>query len=798
MTTTGGLKLTLINPAYMTRQVHEVGEKIYGIKGHITSLNLLNPGNAPDKWERKALKTFEKGSDEIYELTYESGKPVLKYMKALKTDKVCLKCHAAQGYHVGDLRGGISVHVRLDEAARDAYRAIAYLCLTHGLFLFTGIGGILIARKAIKKHLDSRVQAEKNLQSEKEKLTTTLQCIGDGVIVTDKYGLIIIFNEAAEKILGWSQEEAIGGHLYRVFRVTGKDGRIEENFLGKVLEGGFEIKTGSEATVVSRNGENRTIRYISSAIVSDDIEVVGSVTVFSDILERIAITEKLKDSEQRFRTLIDSVPFGLAILDNKNFFEYSNRKFLEIFGYSLEEIPSSDKWIEAIVSDEADKKKLLELLGVDRRTKVEYYSPEKKVFSVESKDGVEKTVRFTPVKLPVGKLILCCEDVTETKKLQEQLMHSQKMEAIGRLAGGVAHDFNNLLTTIRGFADLILFGLDEKDPVRQDVKEIKSSAERAAMLTRQLLAFSRKQILHPEIINLNDIVRDMDKMLRRMIGEDVELVTLTDPALGLVKVDRTQIQQVIMNLVINSRDAMPDGGTIVIETKSIEIGEVNQKNVKPGPYVKFSVRDTGCGIERELLDKIFDPFFTTKDVSKGTGLGLSIVYGIVEQSGGEINVESKPGEGTTFEIYLPCVEGEAGAKLDSDELSQSLMGYETILLVEDDPHVRNLTYRVLTQSGYDVLTAGYGDEALSMVKRMDGGIDLIVTDVVMPKMSGKELVKEVRKLYPDVKVLYVSGYANGVINGEDASEEIYHFIQKPFAIQSFLRKVRNILSEKGH
>jgi len=371
------------------------------------------------------------------------------------------------------------------------------------------------------------------------------------------------------------------------------------------------------------------------------------------------------------------------------------------------------------------------------------------------------------------------------------------MEAVGRLAGGVAHDFNNLLTAIIGYADLMVTSLDQDDPLRKDAEEIKRAGERAAALTDQLLAFSRKKVLQPLILNLNTTVTNMEKMLRRLIGEHIELILGLDPALGLVKADPGQIEQVIMNLAVNARDAMPQGGRLTIETKNVYLDEEythQHVDIQPGPYVMLAVSDTGVGMSKETLSHLFEPFFTTKEMGKGTGLGLSTVYGIVRQSDGHIWVYSELGQGTTFKIYLPRIEEivESGKRVPVS--AKSMQGQETVLLVEDEDIVRDLACRVLSENGYTVLEAHDGREALLICEKYGGPIHLLVTDVVMPGgMSGRQVAERLRTLRPDVKVLYMSGYTDDTIVHHDVLEPGMAFLQKPFMPDILLHKVREVI-----
>jgi len=388
----------------------------------------------------------------------------------------------------------------------------------------------------------------------------------------------------------------------------------------------------------------------------------------------------------------------------------------------------------------------------------------------------------------------------ERKKLEAQFQQSQKMEAIGTLAGGVAHDFNNLLTTIIGNTDIILMDLGRDDPLRGVLGDIKKAGERAASLTRQLLAFSRKQVIKPEVLELNHMIRETDKMLRRLIGEDVELITVLGPELGKVNADPGQIDQVIMNLAVNARDAMPRGGKLTIETANVELDEEYFRShaveEHPGAYVMLAVSDTGIGMDEETQSHIFEPLFTTKQRGGGTGLGLSTVYGIIKQSGGFIWVYSESKGGTTFKVYLPRVEGDAESVKKELPPMEGLRGSETILIVEDDDPVRVLTQKVLKRYGYRVLEAREGEEALRVAQEHEGTIKLMLTDVVMPGMSGKELAERLQPLIPGMKVIYMSGYMDNAIDRRGILPPEMDFLQKPFTPEGLAKKVRKVL-DKG-
>ena len=416
-------------------------------------------------------------------------------------------------------------------------------------------------------------------------------------------------------------------------------------------------------------------------------------------------------------------------------------------------------------------------------------------------NGQDYQAHVAPLTSVDGEIIGCiglAVDVTERKALEMQMRHAQKMEAVGRLAGGIAHDFNNLLTVIAGYCDITLLKLDPNDPLRNNIDEVNKACDRAAGLTRHLLAFSRKQVLRPKVLNLNTILSEMKRMMPPLIGEDIQLVIELCPDLGRVKADAGQIEQILANLAVNARDAMPSGGELSMKTSNIVLDhEIASRfeSGQAGPYVLLTVSDTGHGMNPETLSQVFEPFFTTKEVGKGTGLGLSTVHGIVKQSGGYVSVDSEVGRGTTFKIYLPQVDEEV-VEVDTRASPTALLtGKETVLLVEDDNQVRSIAATALEMSGYDVLVAANGDEALLLCERSNRKIELLLTDVVMPRMSGQELSTRLLKMRPAMGVLYMSGYSENAIIHHGVMEKGTEFIEKPFSLEALTRKIRQVLDK---
>lgn len=543
----------------------------------------------------------------------------------------------------------------------------------------------------------------------------------------------------------------------------------------------------------SKNGDYRVFDVRIRNLLQDPV-FEGLVVDARDITESKRIEEALRDSEERFRMIIEISGEGIGIRDVDGRLTFVNERFAEMFGYTVQEVTGMN--VFDLVAPE-DRQTMSEAAERRRTTgKMEQID-----LSFIRKDGSRLAVILSASPLfdaagnysgSLGMLT----DITERKHLEEQLRQAQKIEAVGRLAGGVAHDFNNLLTAISGHVDLLLSEIPDNMPARADIHEIRKAADRAASLTQQLLAFSRRQILQPRVIEIDHVVRDMETLLLRLIGEDVRLLTRLESEGVCVRADRGQIEQVLMNLVVNSRDAMPNGGSLVISTAAIEVGEDFVRanaGAHTGPHLQLVITDDGGGMDPDTLSHVFEPFFTTKDIGKGTGLGLATVYGIVKQSGGFIHVTSDRSSGTTFEILLPVVheasqpvrEARAGKKIDAHG--------ETVLVAEDEAAVRALACRILRKRGYQVLEANNGVEALEVARTHAGRIDLLLTDVVMPVLGGRELGEQLTHIRPNVKVLFMSGYTDDALLQRGILQDSGRFLEKPFSPEGLATKVREVL-----
>ena len=510
--------------------------------------------------------------------------------------------------------------------------------------------------------------------------------------------------------------------------------------------------------------------------------------------------------DARLTAAFELAPIGIAHVSLDGGWLLVNRKLCEILGYSRVEL--LERRLQDLTHPEdlaVDLQHVSKLLAGEQET----YTLDKRYIR---KDGTivwakltVSLVRDESSGVPLY-FVWIVEDVSERKaveaereRLETQFHHSQKMEAIGRLAGGVAHDFNNILTVITVNCELLLDELPAASPHRSDIDDIRQAAGRAASLTRQLLAFGRKQVLQPKPLNLNAVVAETARMLRRLIGEDIELVTIYDDTLGLITADPGQLQQVLVNLALNSRDAMPDGGVLIIETRQTSANldaphDHDAEVTTGGPYVVLEVTDTGHGMTEEIRARIFEPFFTTKEHGEGTGLGLATVYGIVEQSGGQIRVTSTPPCGTTFSIYLPQASGALEGRTLEAPVAMAGAGTETILVAEDEEALRSTTRRLLERQGYTVLEAPHPTEALRLIERHPGTIHLLLTDLIMPGMTGAELAEVITRLRPAMKVLFMSGYAKGAVLADGVLRRPGAFIQKPFTADELAKAVRNALA----
>ena len=667
---------------------------------------------------------------------------------------------------------------------------------------------LIKVNESLEEEIAERERIEKELRESKKKYrlyfentTEVIYSISSDLILTD-------ISHAVKGMMDYMPEELIGKSVIELANDVGILSPVSLQAAFEDIQTVLKGNRIESATYefVAKDGSRR-IGEVSGAPLIIDEQIIGILSVVRDVTSREQAEKALRESEKRYRRLTENAKDMIWRTSYKGEVLYVNSAVESMLGYSPKECIGRSSY-DYLTNDSIEKtvRWMKAAMGSD---------PPKDHFSGDV-EYIHKDGHIVPCELSVSIVqnpqdsAIFLEGITrdisqrkraeeEKAKLEEQLRQSQKMEAIGRLAGGVAHDFNNTLTVINGYAEMLLSFLNSSDVLYPDVEEIKKAAERASGLTQQLLAFSRKQIIAPRVICLNDMVLQSHKMLGRIIGEDIELKFVPASELWPIKVDPVQIDQILINLAANARDALPKGGRLIVETANAIHDEEYcrmRPDVFPGEYVSMSVSDNGCGMDEETKNHIFEPFFSTKGKNKGTGLGLATVYGAVKQNRGFINVYSEPGFGTTFKIYFPRIKQQEKSR--SEPTAKSLpTGTETILLIEDEEMVRGLARKILSLQNYNVLDAACDTEALTICKAHKGTIDLVLTDVVMPKLNGRELFEELKKIKPELKVLYMSGYTENVIAHHGVLEEGTPFIQKPFTIDALAVKVREVLDHTG-
>jgi PAS domain S-box-containing protein len=649
--------------------------------------------------------------------------------------------------------------------------------------------------------LTERLQAERMLQQSRASLANAQRLARLGNWERDLKTNVVTWSDELYRVFG-IERESFGKSFdtFMAFVHPDDQARVEAILNRAIAEGG---SFDSYYRIYTPDGTLKFIQERGDVIVEggESVRLVGTA---QDVTELKQAEEASRKFEERYRTVsraTNDVIWDWDLVTNE--VEWNDTLY-EAFRYEKGMcVNTSQWWYDHIHPEDRDRVVIGIHTVIDSGE--QYWMDE---YRFERGDGsyafvydrgfVIHNERGTSVRM-IGSML----DLTERRRAEEalreseeKLRQSQKMESIGRLAGGIAHDFNNLLTAIIGYSDLTIEALRENDPLQKNILEIRKASERAAELTHKLLAFSRRQMLQPRVIDLNMVVSDMDRILRRLLGEDVDLITQLDPEVGKVKADPGQIEQVIINLAVNARDAMPVGGKLLIETSNVELDAyyaLNNSDATPGSYVLMTFSDNGTGMDEATMENIFEPFFTTKEVGKGTGLGLATVYGIVRQSEGHIHVDSEVDRGTTFRIYLPRVTEEAEIIRASAPVQNDYYGTETILLAEDDEIVRKMAQMILEKNGYKVLTAANGHEALLIFEQYKGPIDLLLTDVVMPKMSGYTLAERLTAFRPEMLVLYMSGYAEDAISRHRTMNEANNFIEKPFTLEALARKMRRVL-----
>jgi two-component system, cell cycle sensor histidine kinase and response regulator CckA len=821
--TPSGRALTLMNPAYMTRQVFELADRERAlVRGHITSLKPIRPANAPDPWEARAMTAFEHGSREASDLVEIGGKRYMRLMRPFMTEQACLKCHASQGYQVGDLRGGISISVPMAVFSGYTNKLVAGTGAAHGLIWLLGVGMIGLGRRTLSKSALLLEQSE-------ERYRTVADYTADWEYWVAPDGSFRYVSPSCEEVCGYSQGEFYRDPELLLKIVHPKDVPLFSDHQddGQLCSVQFDFR------IITRSGQTRWIAHSCRTVFGRDGHPNGRRAGNRDITNRVLMEQRLHEqallleqeiaerqvaqenlqeqsvileeeieirrqaeeagrlSEEKFSKAFQLAPLIMTITAGDGTFLEVNNRFSELTGFSRQESLGRTA-VDLGLITEKDRGLISGVVWREDRISVT-------VLPLSTKDGRPLVCEYHGEIITVGEqqcLLSIALDVSEQKKLEEQLRHSQKLEAVGELAGGIAHDFNNILTVILGYGSMMELAMKKDDPLKEKLDQILAASEKAAQLTRALLAFSRKQVMNPKVGNLNDIVQGVQKFLVRIIGENIQLKCIFNDAELIVNADQGQLEQVLINLITNARDAMPAGGVLTLESRTVDQDEVNgqvQGCAAAGSYALVSVTDTGSGISEEIRKRIFEPFFTTKETGKGTGLGMAIVHGIVSQHNGFIAVDSVPGQGTTFRIYLPLVAKEAAGDPDAALEEPLRGGSEAVLVAEDELAVRTFMASVLSQYGYRVILARDGEEAVQQYLANRDQIRLCIMDMIMPGKSGKEAFDEIRRLDPGAAALFLSGYTAEIIRSQGDLGPGAELLMKPINPLMLLRKVRQML-----
>jgi len=615
------------------------------------------------------------------------------------------------------------------------------------------------------------------------------------IFLMDVEGRVTAWDPSAERILGYPEAEVHGQHFQLFFTPEDRARGVPAKELEAAATAG-QIR--DDRWLVRKDGTRVWVNGTTSWLKEGGPG--GFAKIIRDRTPQRRAEDALHQEREFLRAVLESIQEAVVVCDAQGNFTFVNHVTHELGEPVREQVPAGD-WMGRFALFHSDRQApmraeefpLLRALRGERIRDVELV--------LVPRQGTAHTVLASGQPLLDAEghklgAVVALHDVTDRRRLELQFIQSQKMEAVGRMAGGISHDFNNHLTIINGYAEMILRSLGPDNPAHELAAEVIKASGRATVLIRQLLAFSRQQPLTTEMLSLNEVVRDLEHMLRRVIGENIQLATNLQPTLGLVKADPVQIEQVVMNLMVNARDAMPQGGKLTLETRNVLLDETycrTHANVRPGPYVMLAASDTGCGMTEEVKSHIFEPFYTTKEKGQGTGLGLAMAYGVVKQSGGHIEVYSEPKLGTTFKIYLPRVAGAAAGGNSWHGLPPAPQGHETVLLVEDEAVVRSFSKAILQQHGYSLLEARDGVEAVRVAKDYDQPIHLLVSDVVLPQLAGPQLAKLLLQVHPEMKVLFVSGYPDDAVVRHGVLQEEVPFLQKPFSPEMLAHKVRQVL-----
>lgn len=792
-----GLKLTLVNPAYMVRQIAELGATRSGPTIHITSLRPIRPENQPSEWERRYLNDFEHGAAERFDFVDTASGAILRFMAPLRTEEGCLPCHARQGHREGDIRGGLSIVLPLPSVTPDWHLWLSHLAA--GLIGLTGIaisGRLLENRNRALMSTNDQLRGEiiqrKNSEERLKRFEHIVAASQDHMAFI---GTDFVYRAVNSTYLSAHRKEIDDILDHSVAELLGQE-TFELTVRGRLLRclAGEQVVYREWFEFPGLNRRYMEVNYYP--YLGADGTVEGVVVNSRDITENKLQEDELRRAKEEWEQTFDAISDFVSVHDPQHNFLKVNKSLAAFAGCSKDELHGRHCY-EIVHGTDAPVANCphLEALITKKTVTAEVFDPKLGELMItvspilDANGEAKATVHIARSVAPLRAA------EKERLALKEQLLQAQKMESIGRLAGGVAHDFNNLLSVIIGFSELAVRSLPPERPEIQQILQIKEAGQRAAGLTQQLLAFSRKQTLTLQPLNLDTTVTNVAKMLGRLIGEDIALVIQTGGAGTMLMADPVQIEQILMNLAVNARDAMPTGGTLTISTAVAELSRADlpvDPSLTPGRFALLDVTDTGLGMSQEVAANIFEPFFTTKELGKGTGLGLSTVYGIALQHGGFIKVASQPDKGSSFQIFLPVLPEVQRQPASPPSDSRVPGGRETILLVEDDPHTLTLLITVLESCGYKVLPAAHSAEALTVEATYQEAIDLLLTDVILPGQSGPQLAVAIQHRRPGIRIAFMSGYTDDIIARTGGFSSGIKLFQKPIGISALAAGLRDV------
>lgn len=634
--------------------------------------------------------------------------------------------------------------------------------------------------------LTERNQLEATLHENERFLSTIFDSIQDGISVLDAQLNVVRVNQTMKNL--YAHELPLEGKkCYEAYYGRSKPCSVCPT-IRSLSSGKLEM---SEVPLTGQERETGILELFAFPMLDDSGNIIGVVEFVRNVTDRKRAESALRESEEKFRTLVEKSPLGISVITDDGKYKYINPQFTIIFGYTIEDVPTGNAWFNRSFPDK-EYRELVIQKWIEDKKQIDVGQARPRVFTVTCKDGAQKKILFKPVTMENHDQFVIYEDITEKSILEQQLLQTQKFEAIGTLAGGIAHNFNNILMGIQGRTSLISLELEPSHPILEHVKSIDECIQSATGLTKQLLGFARGGKYEVKTININDLVLNSSTMFSRT-RKEINVHTKIPQAQLLVNVDRGQIEQVLLNLYINAWQAMPGGGELYLETRAVSLDNNDCKpfHAKPGSYAKVSITDTGIGMDENTCRRIFDPFFTTKEKSRGTGLGLASAYGIIKNHGGIITVNSKRNHGTTFNIYLKISEKEIHPEIAT--AGAMVKGSGTILLVDDEDMIINVNQALLEKIGYQVIAAKSGEEAIEVVLRMGSGIDLVILDMIMPGMDGGKTFDRIREIHPQMPVLLSSGYAVNEQYSEILRRGCNGFIQKPFNIEKLSQKIRDIM-----